>query len=379
MSRLITALVLTAGILSGYGSCSKATDDADTDQSAGRVRIAVPLPRPAEQGVEQVTCVITAPEMPTVQAQMSLGMDDMVRGTVEAVVPGTGRVVTLNAYDSAGELAYTGWATTDIVAGQMTTLAVSVVMGLSSVAEEFSASLPGGESMEFVWIDPGAFTMGASDIASPTHEVRISRGFYLARHEITQGQWEAVMEGNPSHYLGADRPVERVSWDDVQEFIARLNAEAGQSTYRLPSEAEWEYACRAGTSTRWSFGDDSSLLGDHAWYQGNNSPDGTKNVGGKQPNPWGLYDMHGNVWEWVQDWYGPYSDSVQTDPTGPTAGAFRVYRGGDFYFFPRLLRSAFRYGLPSDAPYVYLGARLVRTRGYTLPAASSQILWYAPD
>ena len=100
------------------------------------------------------------------------------------------------------------------------------------------------------------------------------------------------------------RPVERVSWHDVQGFVAKLNAAAGSDVYRLPSEAEWEYACRAGTSTRWSVGNNESRLGDYAWYIGNNRPSGTKAVGGKLPNGWGLYDMHGNVWEWVQDWYG---------------------------------------------------------------------------
>ena len=166
-------------------------------------------------------------------------------------------------------------------------------------------SLPGGGLMEFVWVPAGRFRMGSpsgeegrySD-EGPLHEVEISEGFWLGKYEVTQGEWSSVMGRNPSRYTGdSRRPVERVSWDDVQEFIAKLNA-AGSSVYRLPSEAEWEYACRAGSGTRWSFGDAEGRLGDYAWYGGNNRPSGTKVVGRKRPNGWGLYDMHGNVWEW---------------------------------------------------------------------------------
>ena len=138
--------------------------------------------------------------------------------------------------------------------------------------------------------------------------------------------------------------------------------------YRLPTEAEWEYACRAGTPTRWSLGkedgDDEGLLGNYAWYDGNNSPNGTKAVGDKLPNRWGLYDMHGNVWEWVQDWYdyGYYNDSPRVDPPGPTSGSFRVGRGGAFGNDARDLRSARRhYGSPGYRGR-WLGARLLRIR-----------------
>ena len=169
------------------------------------------------------------------------------------------------------------------------------------------------------WIEPGTFLMGAADLGFTEHEVTISRGFYLGKYEITQGQWESVMGSNPSYFGGSNRPVEQVSWNDVQEFIGRLNEAAGEEVYRLPTEAEWEYACRAGTTTRWSFGDDEGQLGEYAWYTGNNSPYGTKEVGTKRPNPWGLYDMHGNVWEWCQDWYGSYTSDSQIDPAGPAA------------------------------------------------------------
>ena len=151
---------------------------------------------------------------------------------------------------------------------------------------------------------------------SPVHEVEISRGFWLGKYEVTQGQWKAVMDDEP--WSGRARvisdsshPAVIISWDEVQEFIRRINEEAGEELYRLPTEAEWEYACRAGTQTRWSFGDDTSQLKNYAWYF--NNTEGAKAVGSRLPNPWGLYDMHGNVWEWVQDWYDEeyYSRSVR--------------------------------------------------------------------
>ena len=156
--------------------------------------------------------------------------------------------------------------------------------GVGGVGVEFP--LLRGASMEFVWISPGSFRMGSPSSEpghrsneGPVHEVEISKGFWLGKYEVTQEQWVAVMGSNPSRYRGADRPVENVSWHDVQAFIDKLNP-ARETLYRLPTEAEWEYACRAGSTTRWSFGDDESRLGDYAWYGGNNSPSGTKAVGG---------------------------------------------------------------------------------------------------
>ena len=154
---------------------------------------------------------------------------------------------------------------------------------------------------------------------------------------MTQGQWQAVMGSNPSQFTGdPNRPVENVSWDDVQEFIRRLNAREGGATYRLPTEAEWEYAARAGTTTRWSFGDDASQLGRYAWHDGNAGGQ-THPVGQLQPNPWGLYDMHGNVWEWVQDWYGKYASGTAVDPAGPSSGSYHVFRGGGWGYHRPLL------------------------------------------
>ena len=205
-----------------------------------------------------------------------------------------------------------------------------------------------------VWIEPGTFTMGSpsnergrrSD-EGPQTQVTISRGFWLGKHEVTQGQYEAVMGTNPSRYKGnLHRPVENVSWDDAVAYCEQLTLReqvAGRLPqgweYRLPTEAQWEYACRAGTTTRFSFGDSDAELGQHAWYNGYS---GTHYVGGKLPNPWGLYDMHGNVYEWCADWKHTYPGGSVTDPTGPNTGSYRVYRGGCWDSFARFCRSANR-------------------------------------
>jgi formylglycine-generating enzyme required for sulfatase activity len=219
--------------------------------------------------------------------------------------------------------------------------------------------------MEFVLIPAGTFQMGSNDSDAydnekPVHTVRITQPFYLGKHEVTQGQWQAVMGSNPSHFTGdPSRPVENVSWDDVREFVRRLNGLEGGAMYRLPTEAEWEYAARAGTTSRWSFGDEVGQLGRYAWYD-ENAEGQTHPVGQLQPNPWGLYDMHGNVWEWVQDWYGKYASGTVVNPAGPSSGSDRVYRGGSWRYTVRFCRSAFRY---YDAPGFRLdnvGFRLLR-------------------
>ena len=222
--------------------------------------------------------------------------------------------------------------------------------------------LLGNATMDFVWIDPGTFTMGASDIAQPEHEVTISKGYWLGKYEITQGQWEAVMGNNPSTYEGSSRPVENVSWNDLQEFTLRLNEVAGEGVYRLPTEAEWEYACRAGTATQWSFGDDHEHLSVFAWYADNSGTAGTRNVGTRLQNPWQAHDLHGNVSEWVLDWFGVYAAEAQVDPMGPASGSLRVIRGGSFSHNSSYLRSAARLHLTPAYRHRSIGARLVRTR-----------------
>jgi formylglycine-generating enzyme required for sulfatase activity len=217
--------------------------------------------------------------------------------------------------------------------------------------------------MEFVLIPSGWFMMGsdkekdqeALDDETP-HRVTISKPFYLGKYEVTQAQWEAVMGSNPSYFKGRDNPVETVSWDDVREFIKSLNIKEGNGCWRLPTEAEWEYACRAGTTGVYSFGDDENSLGHYAWYDGNSKS--AHPVGQKRPNAWGLYDMHGNVWEWVQDWYGEYPTSSVLDPRGPSSGSYRVNRGGSWDDDARNCRSAYR---DNDTPgnrYIGMGFRL---------------------
>ena len=192
--------------------------------------------------------------------------------------------------------------------------------------------------MKLVLIPPGEFDMGSpdSDISAsyrekPQHRVRITRPFYLGKYPVTQPQWEAVMGSNPSNVKGPKNPVETVSWDLCQLFLKKLNAKiAGHGgTFVLPTEAQWEYACRAGTTTKFYCGDDEALLTEYAWYKANGG-DKTHPVGEKMPNPWGLYDMSGNVWQWCQDWYDEryYANSPTDDPAGPSGGLARVDRGG---------------------------------------------------
>ena len=196
--------------------------------------------------------------------------------------------------------------------------------------------------MEMVWIEPGTFTMGAGTAGyplgdGPEHQVTITQGFYLGKYELTLGQWESVVSadvpgwkpvfpgnvfGQPRFSLGLtrfgpDHPANCMSWHHTQNIVSKLNAAEGDSVYRLPTEAEWEYACRAGTTTMWFFGDDPSLFGEYAWY-GKKASGYIEPVGQKLPNTWGLYDMYGNIREWCWDWYGPYSAEPQVDPMGPT-------------------------------------------------------------
>ena len=223
--------------------------------------------------------------------------------------------------------------------------------------------------MKFSLVPPGEFMMGSPDTDTdadnkekPQHRVRITRPFYLAIHEVTQAKYERVMGRNPSAFQGdPTRPVEQVSWHDAVEFCRRLGETEGRQ-YRLPTEAEWEYACRAGTTTRWHFGDDVSELDQYAWYR-DNSDERTHPVGQKKPNAWGLHDMGGNVWEWCADWFDEeyYANSPTDDPAGPPSGSGPVRRGGCWIYAARGCRSAYRSGgRPPDTTVRYLGFRVVQ-------------------
>ena len=232
-----------------------------------------------------------------------------------------------------------------------------------------TVSLPGGATMDFVWIGPGTFTMGDVRVGHSPHEVTITRGFWLGRYQVTQQQWETVMQTTPwsgQNYVqpGAENAASYISWIDAQDLVAQLNAHEGATVYRLPTEAEWEFACRAGTSTLWHFGDDEAELGDYAWYKSNArdvGDDYPHAVGTRLPDPRGLFDMYGNLWEWCQDWYGQYSSEAQIDPQGPSVGIERVSRGGSFGDVAGSTRSAARNAGTPSRRYHYFGVRLLRT------------------
>jgi len=239
-----------------------------------------------------------------------------------------------------------------------------------------------------VWIPPGTFMLGSptneqdrSSIEGPQAAVTISRGFWMGKYEVTQGEYLAVVGENPSYFNG-DRsgppwydqdygidltlPVEQVTWMDATNYcVLRTLQERAAGlistnlVYRLPTEAEWEYACRAGTTTRFYYGDDLGYtnLENYAWY--GDAFGATQPVGQLLPNAWGLYDMGGNVWEWCQDWYDRYSGGILTDPQGPVTGTARVWRGGSWYQIGRYCRSAYRFSHFPDYSYNGLGFRVV--------------------
>jgi formylglycine-generating enzyme required for sulfatase activity len=217
--------------------------------------------------------------------------------------------------------------------------------------------------MKFTLIPAGEFMMGSEDFdwSKPVHTVNIRTPFYLGIYQVTQREWKAIMGNNPSEFNGDDLPVEKVSWNEVQDFIKKLNEKEGTNKYRLPTEAEWEYSARAGTTTRYSFGDDDSKLGEYTWYR-ENSEDKTHPVGKKGANPWGLYDVHGNVWEWVQDeWHYAY-DSAPADGSAweDGVGASLVFRGGGWFDYAGGCQSASRAFFVQGVRARDLGFRLLQ-------------------
>jgi formylglycine-generating enzyme required for sulfatase activity len=220
--------------------------------------------------------------------------------------------------------------------------------------------------IEMVFIPAGEFLMGSPRTEKdrhvnegPIHKVRLTQPFYMGKYEVTQGQWSAVMGNNPSHFKGSDRlPVEQVSWNDCRDFVSKLSG-MGLATFLLPTEAQWEYACRAGTQGRYSFGDKDSDLLEYGWHE-QNSDMRTHEVGTKRPNAWGLYDMHGNLWEWCQSrWQEPYSAQMEVDPVGEVRGICRVQRGGSWYNGPSACRSAIRVNNAPDTRSFFRGFRVV--------------------
>ena len=246
---------------------------------------------------------------------------------------------------------------------------------LISPAQAGSKTFTNSIGMEFVRIPAGSFMMGTkfgpkvSDNELPQHKVTITKSFFMGKYEVTQGQLEAVMGSNPSEFKGQNRPVEKVSWDDIRRFVRRLNAKEGSRDYRLPTEAEWEYACRAGTTTPFSFGNTISA-NTQANYNGNYPYGGgakgkyrktTTAVGSFPANSFGLYDMHGNVYEWVQDIYKDtaYDDHARNDPVYEKSGSYRVSRGGSWDADAGYARCANRGYFDPDRRFSGIGFRVV--------------------
>jgi sulfatase modifying factor 1 len=256
-----------------------------------------------------------------------------------------------------------------------TQLGLLLLMLLIAVGCGELPSITNTIGMTFKQIPAGTFTMGSPESEADReddeaqHPVTISKPFYMQTTEVTQGQWKEVMgtepwKGEQCVKEGPNNAATYVSWNDAVAYCKKLS-EKESKTYRLPTEAEWEYACRAGTELIWNFGDDEKILGDYAWYDKNAWDIGEEyahQVGLKKPNAFGLYDMHGNVYEWCHDYHEVdyYQQSPTNDPTGPTSGSFRVLRGGSLSHGARFTRSAYRVRHDAGFRDIILGFRLVR-------------------
>ncbi len=236
----------------------------------------------------------------------------------------------------------------------------------------------------FRWIMPGEFMMGSPETEperyddEKQHKVIHTQGFWLAETACTQTLWQAVMDGNPSNFKGDDRPVDSVSWEDAQQFIQKINSRIPDLNLHLPTEAQWEYACRAGTDTPFHFGenittDQVNFDGNHPYNNGQKGEYREKTVPVKSIacNDWGLYEMHGNVWEWCSDWYGEYPDDIVFDPVGPNTGSGRVLRGGGWFSYGRCVRSAYRRRDEPGLRSHYFGFRLARGQEASQPSGGA--------
>jgi formylglycine-generating enzyme required for sulfatase activity len=240
--------------------------------------------------------------------------------------------------------------------------ALASAVAASEAALAQSTGQPSAPFMEFVPVRPGTFTMGCSPgdplcdgDESPAHRVRLTKAYEIVKYEVTQAQWMAIVGANPSNFKGDDRrPVERVTWDAVHEFLQRLTARNDGYRYRLPTEAEWECAARAGTT-----GPNTGQLDEVAWHQANAGKQ-THPVGTKRANAWGLHDAEGNVYEWTQDFYDDYTNDEAVDPRGPDTGGDRIPRGGSWNSTPKGVRTSNRNLNAPDNPDFNIGFRVVR-------------------
>ena len=241
--------------------------------------------------------------------------------------------------------------------------------------------LDGNVTLKLTLVPAGKFLMGspATDPnrwpdEGPRHEVTISKPFYMGACEVTQGQVQKVLGRNPSRSATATRPVDSAGWADADEFCKKLSQKTGR-TVRLPTEAEWEYACRAGSAARYCYGDsgEPNRLGEYAWFADNTNKVRTQPVGGRKPNAWGLYDMHGNVWEWCSDFYADsYPKEPVVDPQGPAEGLYRVLRGGSFEDEAGFCRSTYRNRYAADVQIYGMGFRVVMELGSGAPVAATR-------
>lgn len=246
-------------------------------------------------------------------------------------------------------------------------IAKAVTWDAPSVSSDYSDNLSGsielsfnigGVSFKMIRVEGGSFQMGdnfGESDEKPVHEVVLSN-YYIGETQVTQALWKAVMGDNPSHWKGDSLPVEQVSWNDCHEFIKQLNKKTGE-IFRLPTEAEWEYAARGGRDSQGFLYIGSNFIGEVAWYDVN-SDSKTHPVKQMAANELGLYDMSGNVWEWCQDWYGGYGSSAQTNPQGPSSGSYRVLRGGSWSNGAQRCRLAYRNNFSPSESYYYIGFRL---------------------
>ena len=251
-----------------------------------------------------------------------------------------------------------------IVAQQPTVVQQPVAQTPVTNGDNISIYVKDGISIDMVRVEAGTFTIGATPEMKkpdkdekPAHQVTLTNDYYIGKYEVTQALWKAVMGNNPSYFKGDDLPVEQVSWYDCQEFLSKLNKITGKN-FRLPTEAEWEFAARGGKKSRGYQYSGSNNFSDVAWYAVNSGCK-THAVGSKQANELGIYDMSGNVWEWCQDWYKGYSSSSQVNPTGANSGSNRVFRGGSWFDAARSCRSSCRSNNTPVTRYYFFGLRLV--------------------
>jgi formylglycine-generating enzyme required for sulfatase activity len=297
----------------------------------------------------------------------------------KAATPASGNVLELPAgRELALRVSARGWEdwerkVTLGAAEELTVRAVLEQVRGPMPGQHAEVELPGGVKLELVWIRPGEFVMGSPageegrwNDEGPQTRVRLSKGYWLGKYPVTQGQWQALMGNNPSHFKdsGLNAPVESVSWNEAMEFARRLTEQEHRAgrlpegyAYTLPSEAQWEYGARAGTTTRYHTGNSESDLARAGWYSAN-SGRRTHPVGQKAPNAWGLYDVHGNVLEWTRSWSGNHPGGSVTDYEGPSSGSLRVYRGGSWGYTAQGSRSAPRNGDSPGNRYNGLGFRL---------------------